>query len=84
MGFTLAGLGSSFLGPTFMTAANARSKHPASVVIGQIGVSNIVLVFVLKWILAWTAQLTSLTIGLIIPGVLLLTVPFFAKVLKNV
>lgn len=84
IGFTLAGLGSSFLGPTFMTAANARSKHPASVVIGQIGVSNIVLAFVLKWILAWTAQLTSLTIGLLIPGFLLLTVPFFAKVLKNV
>lgn len=84
IGFTLAGLGSSFLGPTFMTAANARSKHPASVVIGQVGVSNIVLAFVLKWILAWTAQLTSLSIGLVIPAVLLLTVPFFAKVLKNV
>ena len=84
IGFTLAGLGSSFLGPTFMTAANARSRHPASVVIGQIGVSNIVLAFVLKWILAWTAQLTSLTIGLIIPGLLLLTVPFFAKTLKSV
>ena len=84
IGFTLAGLGSSFLGPTFMTAANARSKHPASVVIGQVGVSNIVLAFVLKWILAWTAQLTSLSIGLVIPGLLLLTVPFFAKVLKNV
>jgi hypothetical protein len=84
IGFTLAGLGSSFLGPTFMTAANARSKHPASVVIGHIGVSNIVLAFVLKWILAWTAQLTSLTIGLVIPGLLLLTVPYFAKVLKNV
>ena len=67
-----------------MTAANARSKQPASVVIGQIGVSNIVLAFILKWILAWTAQLTSLSIGLVIPGVLLLTVPFFAKVLRNV
>ena len=84
IGFTLAGLGSSFLGPTFMNAANARSKHPASVVIGQIGVSNIVLAFILKWILAWTAQLTSLTIGLLIPALLLLTVPFFSKVLKSV
>jgi len=84
IGFALGGLGSSFLGPTFMNAANARSKHPASVVIGQLGVSNIVLAFILKWILAWTAQITSLSIGLIIPGVLLLTVPFFVKVLKNV
>ena len=84
IGFTLAGLGSSFLGPTFMNAANARSKHPASVVIGQIGVSNIVLAFILKWIVAWTAQITSLTIGLLIPAFLLLTVPFFAKTLKSV
>ncbi len=84
IGFALAGLGSSFLGPTFMNAANARSKHPASVVIGQIGVSNIVLAFILKWIVAWTAQITSLTIGLLIPAILLLTVPFFAKTLKNV
>ena len=84
IGFALAGLGSSFLGPTFMNAANARSKHPASVVIGQIGVSNIVLAFILKWIVAWTAQITSLTIGLLIPAFLLLTVPFFAKTLKNV
>jgi MFS family permease len=84
IGFSIAGLGSSFLGPTFMTAANARSKHPASVVIGHIGVANIILAFILKWIVAWTAQATSLTIGLIIPAVLLLTVPFFAKALKSV
>jgi len=84
IGFALAGLGSSFIGPTFMNAANARSNHPASVVIGQVGVSNIVLAFILKWIVAWTAQVTSLTIGLLIPAFLLLTVPFFAKTLKNV
>ena len=84
IGFALAGLGSSFLGPTFMTAANARSKHPASVVIGHVGVANIVLAFILKWIVAWTAQATSLTIGLLIPGILLLTVPFFTKALKSV
>jgi len=84
LGFTVAGLGSSFLGPTFMTAANKRSQHPASIVIGHVGVSNIVLAFILKWILAWSAQLTSLTIGLLIPGALLLTVPFFVKALKNV
>ena len=84
IGFSLAGLGSSFLGPTFMTAANARSKHPASVVIGHVGVANIILAFILKWVVAWTAQATSLTIGLLIPGILLLTVPFFAKALKSI
>lgn len=84
IGFSLAGIGSSFLGPTFMTAANARSKHPASVVIGHMGVANIILAFILKWVVAWTAQVTSLTIGLLIPGILLLTVPFYAKALKSV
>lgn len=81
--FTLAGLGSSFLGPSVMNAANTRSKFPSSVVIGQIGVINIILVFVVRWIIAWTAQATSLTIALLIPSVMLLTVPYFAKIFKN-
>jgi MFS family permease len=73
--FTIAGLGSSFLGPSVMNAANTRSKFPSSVVIGQIGVINILLVFVLRWVIAWTAQATSLTLALLIPAVMLLTVP---------
>lgn len=84
IGFTIAGVGLSFLGPSFMSAANARSDHPSAVVIGQIGVVNILLVFVLRWIIAWTSELTSLAIGLMIPALMLLMVPIFAKVLKNV
>ena len=84
IGFTLAGLGSSFLGPTFMNAAITRSKHPASVVIGHVGVANMVLVFGLKWVLAWTAQITTLTVALLIPAFMLLSVPFFAKAVKRV
>lgn len=82
--FTIAGLGSSFLGPSVMNAANSRSKFPSSVVIGQIGVINIALVFVVRWVIAWTAQATSLSIALLIPAVMLLTVPYFAKIFKNV
>jgi MFS family permease len=81
--FTFAGLGSSFLGPSVMNAANTRSKFPSSVVIGQIGVINITLVFVVRWVVAWTAQATSLTIALLIPAVMLLTVPYFAKIFRN-
>ena len=81
--FTVAGLGSSFLGPSVMNAANTRSKFPSSVVIGQIGVINIALVFVVRWVIAWTAQATSLTIALLIPAVMLLTVPYFAKIFKS-
>jgi MFS family permease len=81
--FTIAGLGSSFLGPSVMNAADARSKFPSSVVIGQIGVINITLVFVFRWVIAWTAQATSLSIALLIPAIMLLTVPYFAKIFKN-
>jgi hypothetical protein len=81
--FTIAGLGSSFLGPSVMNAANTRSKFPSSVVLGQIGVINIAFVFVMRWIIAWTAQATTLSIALCIPALLLLVVPFFAKIFKN-
>ena len=81
--FTFAGLGSSFLGPSVMNAANTRSKFPSSVVIGQIGVINITLVFVVRWVIAWTAQATSLTIALLIPSIMLLAVPYLAKIFRN-
>lgn len=81
--FTFAGLGSSFLGPSVMNAANTRSKFPSSVVIGQIGVINITLVFVVRWVIAWTAQASSLTIALLIPSIMLLTVPYLAKIFRN-
>jgi hypothetical protein len=67
-----------------MNAANSRSKFPSSVVIGQIGVINIVLVFVMRWVIAWTAQATSLAIALLIPAVMLLAVPYFSKIFKSV
>ncbi len=81
--FTIAGLGSSFLGPSVMNAANTRSKFPSSVVIGQIGVINIVFAFVMRWIIAWTAQATSLSIALCIPALMLLAVPKFSKIFKK-
>ena len=81
--FTIAGLGSSFLGPSVMNAANARSKFPSSVVIGQIGVINIALVFVIRWVIAWTAQATSLSFALCIPALMLLAVPYFSKIFKS-
>jgi MFS family permease len=81
--FTVAGLGSSFLGPSVMNAANTRSKFPSSVVIGQIGVINIALVFVIRWVIAWTAQATSLSIALCIPALMLLAVPYFSKIFKS-
>jgi MFS family permease len=81
--FAFAGIGSSFLGPSMMNAANSRSRFPASVVIGQIGLINICLVFVMRWVIAWTAEATSLSIALCIPALMLLLVPYFSKIFKN-
>ena len=81
--FTISGLGSSFLGPSVMNAANTRSKFPSSVVLGQIGVINIALVFVMRWVIAWTAQATSLSIALCIPALMLLAVPYYSKMFKS-
>jgi MFS family permease len=81
--FTIAGFGSSFLGPSVLNVANTRSKFPSSVVIGQIGVINIVFAFVMRWIIAWTAQVTSLSIALCIPALMLLAVPKFSKIFKK-
>jgi len=82
--FSIAGVGSSFLGPSMMNAANSRSRFPASVVIGQIGVINICLIFVMRWVVAWTAEATSLSIALCIPAFMLLLVPYFSKIFKKV
>jgi MFS family permease len=81
--FTIAGLGSSFLGPSVMNAGNTRSKFPSSVAMGQIGLINIALVFVLRWVIAWTAQTTSLSIALCIPALMLFAVHKFSKIFKN-
>lgn len=37
IGFSIAGLGSSFLGPTFMTAANARSSTLQALLLAILG-----------------------------------------------
>jgi len=81
--FTFAGLGSSFLAPAVMDIANSRSASPASVVIGQLGVINNIAIFAMRLIIAWTAQAFSLSIALIIPALLLFTVPYFAKIFKR-
>ena len=47
IGFAIAGFGTSFLGPTFTIAATQRSKLSGSIVIGQLGVINNILVLLI-------------------------------------
>lgn len=84
LGFFLGGLGSSFLGPSFFRAATRRSDLPNAIVVGQFGVVNNVLTFVIKWIVAWTIQFTgSIALAMMIPTAMLLASIFFAFVLKE-
>jgi MFS family permease len=82
--FTFAGFGSSLMAPSFYTAGNRRSPLPSAVVVGQIGVINMIAVFMLKAVVAWTAQFTgSLAIALVIPALMLISTAFFSKALKH-
>jgi MFS family permease len=81
--FTFAGMGSSLMAPSFYTAGNQRSPLPSAVVVGQIGVVNMIAIFILKASIAWTAQFTgSLAIALTIPALMLMATAFFARALK--
>ena len=78
LGFAIAGIGSSFSGPAFFAAANRRSSLPSAVVVGQFGVVNNVLLFGVKWIVAWTIQFTgSIAIAMMIPTAMMLATVFF-------
>ena len=83
LGCFIGGLGTSFVTPSFFNAASARSPLPSSVVIGQIGLINNFLIFGGKWVVAWTAQFTSLAVALLIPGLMALSVPLFSKALLS-
>jgi MFS family permease len=83
--FAFAGIGSSVITPSFFAAANRRSSLPSAVVIGQMGVVNVSSVFVVKAVVAWTAQFTgSLAIALAISGFMLMSSAIFARAVKAV
>jgi len=83
LGSLVAGLGMSFITPSFFNAASARSPLPNAVVIGQVGLINNSLIFAAKWVIAWTAQFTSLAVALLIPALMALSIPFFSKALLS-
>ena len=83
-GFSMAGLGSAVLGPSFTSAGNRRSPHPSSVVVGQLGVTNNVLTTALKWIVAGVIAATgSIALALMIPAALMVLASFFTDVMAE-
>jgi cobalamin synthase len=52
--------------------------------VGQFGVVNTVLVFVIKWVVAWTMQFTgSIALAMMIPAAMMLAAVFFTDSLKE-
>jgi len=78
LAFAFAGFGSSFLAPTFFGIAFRKSNLPSSLVVAQIGLVNVVVTFFIKVIISWIAQATSVTVALMLPGVMLICASLFA------
>lgn len=83
LGAFVAGLGLSFLAPTFVDAANRLSDFPGGIVLGQLSLANTFVIFCLRSTVAWTAQIASISIAFIIPSLLLIAVGFTSKTIKK-
>jgi MFS family permease len=83
IGCASAGIGSSFLAPTFISVANKISPAPGSVVMGQLGAQNMVSMFLLKFVVAWTAQFASIEVALLIPALMLISLYFMTGILER-
>lgn len=83
LGAFAGGLGLSFLAPTFVDAANRLSTAPGGIVLGQLSLANAIVVFLLRSTVSWTAQITSISVALIIPSLLLIAVGFTSKTIKK-
>ena len=83
LGAFAGGLGLSFLAPTFVDAANRLSESPGGIVLGQLSLANTFVIFFLKSTVAWTAQIASISVALIIPSLLLIAVSFTSKTIKK-
>ena len=82
--FAFAGLGSSYIGPSFLNIANKRINLPSSIVVGQISAVNVMLSWVLKQLVAFLAQVAGLQVALTIPALMAISVGLFARVFKPI
>jgi MFS family permease len=83
VGFALAGFGSSILAPTLFAISFRNSSLPSSVVVARIGLTQVIATFIAKFIIAWVAQATSVTIAMLIPALMLLATAKFSYLGKT-
>ena len=83
VGFALAGFCSSILAPSLFAISFRKTSLPSSVVVAQIGLTQTIATFIAKVIIAWIAQITSVTVALMIPALMLLATAKFAHLGKD-
>jgi MFS family permease len=79
-GFFLAGLGSSAMSPIFFSIAGRLSDGKNALAVAQLSFINTFAIFVAKTTLAWIVQLTSITIALVITGLMMSLLIYFGRV----
>ena len=79
LGFFIGGICGSFFAGLLTQMANTRSALPGGVVVAQIGLALAVLTFFVKIVISWVIQATTITYGLMIPGVLMIAFSQFKK-----
>jgi hypothetical protein len=83
VGFALAGFGSSILAPTIFAISFRKTSLPSSVVVAQLGLTQTIATFLAKVVISWVAQVTSVTIALMIPALMLLATAKFSHLGKE-
>jgi len=79
LGFFIGGICGSFFAGVLTQFASQRSSFPAGVVVAQLGLATVVLTFLVKIFISLVIQATSITYGLMIPGVLMIAFSLFKK-----
>jgi MFS family permease len=79
LGYFIGGICGSFFAGVLTQFASSRSSLPGGVVVAQIGLALAVITFFVKIVISWVIQATSITYGLMIPGVLMLLFSTFKK-----
>lgn len=79
-GFFLAGLGSSAMAPMFFSIAGRLSDGRNALAVAQLSFINTFAIYIAKTTLAWVAQLTSITVALMVTGLIMSLLIYFGKV----
>jgi MFS family permease len=79
-GFFLSGLGSAAMAPIFFSIAGRVLEGNNLMAVAQLTFINTILIFLAKTVLAWVAEVTSITVSLSISGLVMCALFYFGKI----